>query len=305
MTRPIPVIFLTSHTEVESELRGLALGAADYITRPINPGILMSRVRAHYSEASHAEDMRVANAYLNYEVDRRTRELAAMQDVTILALASLAETRDIDTGNHLRRTQNYVRALANRLRSHPAFSDYLSAAIIDLLFKCAPLHDIGKVGIPDRILLKPGRYEPDEYALMKLHPILGYNAIVRAQLTSAESSQFFDVAKDIVHSHHEKWDGTGYPQGLAGPDIPIPARLVALADVYDALISRRVYKSGISHEQATQVIVEGRGSHFDPDVVDAFLALAQEFQGIAQTFADSESDLAEKTRYIDSAIARL
>jgi putative two-component system response regulator len=303
-TRPIPVIFLTSQTEIESERQGLELGAVDYITRPINPGILLSRVRAHYSDASAAETMRVANAYQGHEIDRQARHLYAMQDVTILALASLAETRDVDTGNHLRRTQNYVRAMAQHLRQHPHFADYLSPSMIDMLFKCAPLHDIGKVGIPDRILLKPGRYEPEEYAVMKAHPKLGHDAIVRAQITAGEDIEFFEVAKEIVYCHHEKWDGSGYPQGLVGEAIPIAARLMALADVYDALICRRVYKAGMSHAQATRIIVEGRGSHFDPDVVDAFLALSEEFQNIARTFADSDKDLEEKARYIEAATAQ-
>jgi putative two-component system response regulator len=163
-----------------------------------------------------------------------------------------------------------------------------------MLFKCAPLHDIGKVGIPDRILLKPGRYEPHEMEIMKTHPRLGYEALMQAQVASVESLEFIQIAKQIVYTHHEKWDGSGYPQGLAGDAIPIPGRLMALADVYDALISRRVYKDGMGHDKARAILVEGRGKHFDPDVVDAFLALEDEFQAIAERFADSDEELKEK-----------
>lgn len=299
-TREIPVIFLTSKSDAESEEIGMALGAVDYITRPINPGILLSRVRAHFRDAAHARTMRVNNEYLEYEVAKRNRELQALEHVTILALASLAEVRDQDTGNHLRRTQNYIRALGRHLHTHPRFATYLSEAVIDMLFKCAPLHDIGKVGIPDRILLKPGRYEPAEFAIMKTHPALGFEALTRAQASVGQSVGFLEIAKQIVYSHHEKWDGSGYPQGLAGDAIPISARLMALADVYDALISRRVYKPGMTHAQASKIIVDGRGTHFDPDVVDAFLALGDEFQAIALRYADSDNELQTKAAYLDS-----
>lgn len=293
-TQHIPVIFLTSKNEVENEEMGMALGAVDYITRPISPEILMSRLRAHLVDATHARTMRINNEYLEFEVAKRSRDMAALQEVTILALASLAEVRDVETGNHLRRTQNYIRALARHLSEHPRFSSFLTPHVIDMLFKCAPLHDIGKVGIPDRILLKPGRYEPHEFEIMKTHPRLGYEALMQAQVVTMESLEFIQIAKQIVYAHHEKWDGSGYPQGLVGDAIPIPGRLMALADVYDALISRRVYKDGMGHEKAKALLVEGRGKHFDPDVVDAFLALEEEFQAIAERYADSEEALQAK-----------
>ena len=301
-TKHIPVIFLTSKTEIESEEMGMSMGAVDYITRPIHPEILLSRVRAHCLDASRARTMRVNNEYLEYEVAKRSRELAALQQVTILAMASLAEVRDQDTGNHLRRTQNYIRALGRQLRNHPRFASYLSDAVIDVLFQCAPLHDIGKVGIPDRILLKPGRFEPHEYAIMKTHPALGYAALTQAQEAAGESIGFLEIAKEIVYSHHEKWDGSGYPQGLAGDTIPIPARLMALVDVYDALISKRVYKPGMSHAQASQLIVESRAQHFDPDVVDAFLEVGDEFQEIARRYADSDAELETKATFLGIVI---
>ena len=301
-TQHIPVIFMSSQTETISEEMGMSMGAVDYITRPINPEILLSRVRAHFSEASYLRTMRVNNEYLEYEVTKRARDLAALQQVTILALASLAEVRDLETGSHLRRTQNYIRALARHLRSHPRFSHALNDVMIDMLFQCAPLHDIGKVGIPDRILLKPGRYEPHEFEIMKTHPALGFEALNHAQLTAGASIEFLEVAKEIVYSHHEKWDGSGYPQGLVGDAIPIPARLMAIADVYDALICSRVYKSGMSHEKAVNIIAQGRGKHFDPDVVDAFLALGSEFQDIARRFVDSDVELQAKADFLDAAV---
>ncbi len=293
-TQHIPIIFLTSKTEIEHEELGMSLGAVDYITRPINPAILLSRVRAHFLDAFNARTLRVKNQYLEYEVSKRTRELAALQQATILALAALAEVRDVDTGKHLRRTQSYVRLLGQQLRNHPSFSHFLAGDRVDILFKCAPLHDIGKVGIPDRILLKPGRFDSHEFEIMKTHPRLGRDALAQAQEVAGESIEFLEIAKQIIYSHHEKWDGTGYPQGLAGDAIPIPARLMALADVYDALISRRIYKAGMSHWQAMQIISEGRGQHFDPDVVDAFMATHEEFQDIALRFADSADDLQVK-----------
>ena len=297
-TQEIPVIFLTSKTDAESEELGLTMGAVDYIMRPINPAILLSRVKAHLADAASAASLRIANQYLEVAVAARTGELTNLQEMTVLALASLAETRDTETGNHLRRTQHYMRALANHLQTHPRYADHLDDNMISLLFKCAPLHDIGKVGIPDRILLKNGRYTPEEFAIMKTHPMLGHDAIVRAQELSGQRMNFLEVAKEIVYSHHEKWDGSGYPQGLAGEAIPLSARLMAVADVYDALISHRIYKSGMNHERATQIITEGRGTHFDPDVVDAFVALGPAFEAISKRFADTDRDIQQKAEYL-------
>jgi response regulator RpfG family c-di-GMP phosphodiesterase len=227
-------------------------------------------------------------------VDERTNELiaksievVAIQDVMILAMCSLSETRDNDTGNHIRRTQNYVRALAMHLQPHPRFSDFLSADNIEALYKVAPLHDIGKVGIPDAILLKPGKLTPEEFEIMKTHTTLGGNAITSSEENfQLRDNNYLMLAHQIATGHHENWDGSGYPRGLKEDDIPIGARLMAVADVYDALISRRVYKDGFSDERATGIIVEGRDKHFDPDVVDAFLAIKTEFQEIALRYRD-------------------
>jgi len=300
-TRRIPVIFLTAMTEVEDEEEGLRLGAVDYITKPISPPILLARVDTHLKLKASADFLRDKAAYLEAEVARRTLEVAALQDVTIHAMASLAETRDLETGNHIRRTQNYVRALAVRLKDHPRFTGHLDDRTIEVLFKSAPLHDIGKVGIPDRILLKPGRFTPEEFEIMKTHTTLGRDAIEKAERQLGTTVPFLTCAKEIAYSHQEKWDGSGYPEGLAGERIPLSARLMAVADVYDALISRRVYKEAVPHERAASIIREGRGTHFDPDIADAFLAGEEQFRAIAAEFADTDATLDEKRDFIRRA----
>jgi putative two-component system response regulator len=219
----------------------------------------------------------------------KTEENVAIKDTTILALSSLAETRDNETGNHIRRTQHYVRTLAIQLRDHPRFYDFLTDDNIEMLFKIAPLHDIGKVGIPDRILHKPGKLTEEEFEVMKTHTLLGGNAISGAEnMTSFQNSTFLKAARQIAIGHHEKWDGSGYPFALRGDSIPIPARLMALADVYDAMSCRRVYKSAMEHDEVAQIIISGRGIHFDPDVVDAFVAAISEFKAIAAKFSDED-----------------
>jgi putative two-component system response regulator len=293
-TRDIPVIFLTALAHEEDEHRGLELGAEDYITKPISPPIVRARVRNHLKLKATADFLRDKAEFLEHEVARRTREVVAIQDVTILALTSLAETRDSDTGNHIRRTQHYVRALALHLHEHPRFARHLGDAAIAALYKSAPLHDIGKVGIPDHILRKPGRLTPEEFGIMKTHTTLGRAAIEHAERALGLTVDFLTTAKEIALSHHERWDGGGYPEGRAGEAIPVSARLMSVADVYDALISRRIYKEAMPHASATAIITEGRGSQFDPDVVDAFLALQDEFQAIAARYADTDGELAAK-----------
>lgn len=219
---------------------------------------------------------------------QRTEEVATTQQVTIHAMATLAETRDNETGNHIRRTQFYVKALAEQLRRQGDYPE-LSDENIDLLYRSAPLHDIGKVGIPDRILLKPGRLDADEFAIMKTHAEIGGAAIEAAEKSLGDTdTSFLRYAREIAVCHHEKWDGSGYPRGLKGEAIPLSGRLMALADVYDALISKRVYKPAFSHEKARDLILEGRGHHFDPAVVEAFIAIEQQFVDIAARYADED-----------------
>ena len=295
-TAHVPVIFLTAKTEVEDEQRGFDAGAVDYITKPISPPIVMARVKTQLALKAAADFLKDKNAYLEGEVARRTHEVQVIQDVTIMAMASLAETRDNETGNHIRRTQNYVRALAAKLQSHPRFGAELGSDTVEMLYKSAPLHDIGKVGIPDAILLKPGKLTPEEFEIMKTHTTLGRDAIVAAENLIDAPSTFLRLAREIAHFHQEKWDGSGYPEGLAGEAIPLSARLMAVADVYDALISRRVYKPPFPRDKAVGIIREGRGKHFDPDMVDAFLEIEAEFHAIAERFADSEEDVKAKAR---------
>ena len=301
-TRDIPVVFLTAKADVEDEKRGLELGAVDYITKPISPPVVLARVKIHLALKAHADFLRDKSDFLEAEVSKRTREVLAIQDVTILAMATLAETRDLDTGNHIRRTQHYVKALAEKLRTHPRFAGVLTDNYIQMLFKSAPLHDIGKVGIPDRILLKPGRLTPEEFEIMKTHTTLGRDAIEHAEIQLGMPVEFLSTAKEIALSHQEKWDGSGYPQGLAGEAIPLSARLMAVADVYDALISRRVYKNSVPHEQAVAIIQEGRGVHFDPDITDAFVELQESFRAIAARFADSDDEMSRKQAQINSLV---
>lgn len=288
-TRDIPVIFVTAMDSTEAEIRGLDVGAVDYIAKPIVPPILRARVHTQLELKQARDWLANQNAYLEVELARRMSENLAVQDVSIHALAHLAEIRDPETGNHLRRTQGYVHALAEQLANHPRFRDFLNPRAIDLLVKSAPLHDIGKVGIPDHILLKAGKLTPEEWDIMKTHAKLGRDAIEQAERDVDRPLDFLVMAKDIAHYHHERWDGGGYPEGLAGDAIPIAARLMALADVFDALISQRVYKPPMSFEDAYTIIAAGRGTHFDPDVVDAFIARFDEFCQIAIRYGEAET----------------
>lgn len=287
-TADIPVIFLTAKSQVEDEAMGLTLGAVDYLTKPISPPILFARVATQLTLRRARQQLEEQNENLERIVAERTRQLSLMQDATIMAMASMAETRDNETGNHIRRTQNYVKALAEQLRQHPRFTGSLSAEAIELLYKSAPLHDIGKVGIPDRILLKPGKLDRDEFEIMKLHAVYGRDTIMLVEKHLGGSNSFLMYAREIAHSHQEKWDGSGYPQNLVGDEIPLSARLMAVADVYDALISKRVYKPAFSHQDALDIMKKGRGTHFDPDILDAFVEIEQRFAAIAAEFQDEE-----------------
>ncbi|MCF8209456.1 MAG: HD domain-containing protein [Rhodoferax sp.] len=230
-------------------------------------------------------------------------ETRCAQQPALMALITLAEQRDSDTESHILRVQNYVRILAQKLMGQPAFADVISPTFIEILCACAPLYDMGTLGIPDRILLKPGRLTPAELAIMRTHPSVGYEALVRAEKIGGNSSRSLAITKELVYCHQEKWDGSGYPRGLAGPQIPVSARIIAIADVYDALISNKVYKDGVSHDRAVQVIFGERGGHFDPDMADAFIEIQDEFDAIAQRYADTEDDMQRKIETMANAIA--
>ena len=288
-TAQTPVIFLTALTDVADKTRGFAVGGVDYVTKPFEPAEIKARARTHLSLRLARQELARQNEILEEKVRERTRELALTQDAIIEAMAGLAEYRDPETGAHIKRTRNYVRVLAETLRAKPGYDGYFTDEIIDLLYKSAPLHDIGKVGVRDDILLKPGPLTDAEFAVMRRHTVYGRDAIQAAAKNLGDNS-FLRLAQEIAYTHQERWDGTGYPQGLAGEAIPIPGRLMAIADVYDALISRRVYKAPFSHAQAVTTILDGRGSHFDPAMVDAFLDVQETFRQIALKFTESDEE---------------
>ena len=294
VTADIPVIFLTAKNQVEDEAMGLSLGAVDYIAKPISPPILFARVATQLTLLDARRQLQAHNENLEKLVQDRTAQLALMQEAIIMAMGTLAETRDnaaVSKGDHhIRRTQHYVRALARHLQHHPRFAADLTDENIELLYRSVPLHDIGKVGIPDRILLKPGVLDREEFEVMKLHAVYGRDTIMLVEKHIGGTNGFLMFAREIAHSHQEKWDGSGYPDRLAGEQIPLSARLMAVADVYDALISRRVYKPAFTHQQALDVMRKGRGTHFDPDVLDAFFEIEGQFAAIAEEFRDADPD---------------
>jgi putative two-component system response regulator len=297
-TRDIPVIFVTALSDEVDEEYGLRLGAVDYITKPIKPAVVLSRIQVHVEVKQARDRLQDHNAWLEAEVARRMSENLLIQDVSLAAMAQLAETRDGELGNHIARTQAYMDTLARQLQPHPRFAQDLEENQLRRIVKAAPLHDIGKIGIPDHILLKPGPFTADEWAIMQTHCRIGGQAIDRAMrntlqrsadtpgLTKPESLRFLDVAKEIATFHHEKWDGSGYPHGLAGEAIPVSARLMALADVFDALTTPRVYKKSWTIDEAVALIREQSGRHFDPDIVTAFETVLDTFVTIQQRLAD-------------------
>ena len=288
-TADIPVIFVTALGSSEDETHGLDLGAVDYITKPYKPAIVLSRIRTQLELKEARDRLKDQNSWLEAEVARRMRQNEMIRNVTTRALASLAEMRDNETGNHILRTKSYVNVLATELVKLDKYKLILTPDTIDKITNAAPLHDIGKIGTPDHILHKPGKHTPEEWEIMKQHAKNGADAIWRAiqNEDDIEGLDFLYKAMEIARGHHEKFDGTGYPEGLMGESIPISARIMALADVFDALISKRVYKPAFTIEQATEIILQGRGQHFDPIIVDAYLACKDEFIRIANQYADT------------------
>jgi len=299
-TRDLPVIFVTALDDEVDEERGLGLGAVDYITKPVKPAVVLARVRTHLDVKQARDRLKSQNVWLEAEVTRRMRENLLIQDISLCALAQLAETRDSDLGNHIARTQAYVEILARKLQSHSHFAAELDEVCLSRIVKASPLHDIGKVGIPDYILLKPGKLTPEEWEIMKTHCRIGGETIDRAMTKilhlhtgwtdghKPESLAFLEMARVIATCHHEKWDGTGYPGGLAGSEIPLPARLMALADVFDALPTPRVYKEPWSMDEAAAVIREQEGKHFDPEIVEVFEGVKEAFEVIQRKLADAK-----------------
>ncbi len=294
-TRDIPVIFVTTLDDEVNEERGFSLGAVDYIAKPISPAIVLARVRAHLELKQARDRLNAQNAWLESEVARRVGENLLLQDVSLAVIAELVETRDSDTGDHIQRTQAYVETLARHLSGDARFAGQLGEHDLVNIVKAAPLHDIGKIGIPDQILLKPGKLTREEFEIIKGHSRIGgeaiRHAITKARARSANPDledrrgaiAVLEVGALIATHHHERWDGGGYPDGLAGEAIPLPARLMAVADVFDALTTRRVYKEAMDCAEAGELIQRNSGSQFDPDVVAAFAANRESFFDIAAT----------------------
>jgi len=286
-TRDVPVIFLTALARPEDETAAFDAGGADFVTKPFNPATLLARVKTQLALKAAQDRLRHHNAELSGELARRRREVEALRDTTLAVMVGMAESRDADTGNHIVRTQEYVRTLAQWLAAQPDAPPGLDDDAIEQLAKAAPLHDIGKVAIPDAILLKPGRLDGDEWTVMKTHAEAGAALLQRAiDRLGDDAGLLLHYGKQIARHHHERWDGTGYPDGLAGDAIPLAARLMAVADVYDALISRRPYKAPMHHDAALAHIRAGAGSHFDPRIVDALAACEARFIEIAEHWHD-------------------
>ncbi|MCL2830078.1 MAG: response regulator [Betaproteobacteria bacterium] len=295
-TRNVPVIFLGAGNPSEDEARSFELGAADLIAKPFNPTVVLARVKAQLQLKASADFLRDQNSFLEQTVHQRTHEALSVQEAAIMAMATLIESRGSSHGAVLRRKQQQILILARHLQKKPAYAPHLSNEVIELIRKAAPLQDIGTVGIPDRILLKPGRLTPEEFGTMKMHATIGFETILQAEKELGKHSEFLRYAKEITHSHQEKWDGSGYPQGLAGEAIPLSARMAAVVDVYDAITSKRIYKPALSHEEAIKIIAENRGKHFDPAIASAFLEIASEVRQVAQRFAEKLDVQAEIKR---------
>jgi putative two-component system response regulator len=283
-TAEIPIIFLTGQSDMRDEEAGLAAGAVDYIHKPFSPPLVLARVSTHVQMKQARDLLRGHASYLEREVERRTREVMAIQDVALVAMGSLAETRDNETGAHIRRTQQFMLLLATEASKLSFYSRQLPPEAVELIVKSAPLHDIGKVGIPDHILLKPGKLTPEEFEIMKTHTTLGHQSIEAASRMLPTRASFLGYASDIALSHHERWDGHGYPRGLAGDSIPLPGRMMALADVYDALRSERVYKSAYSHEEAVDIMTREADGQFDPKLFRIFRETAPEWAEVFTRF---------------------
>jgi len=281
--RGMATLILTNYDEIDNEIKGLDLGAVDYIRKPLNLPSLLKRIELHSNLKQTQKELERHNEILENAVQERTRELNLTRDVTIQALVGLLEVRDIESSNHTRRTQWMMRTLCEHLRNREPYSEVLTDAYISELFSTAPLHDIGKVGIPDHILLKPGKLTPEEYEIMKKHTTYGVEAL-RLAGKESEKLSFIHTALEIVGTHHEKFDGSGYPYGLKGKDIPLAGRLMAIIDVYDALVSQRVYKPAMSHRDSLDIIAGERGKHFDPELVDAFFDIETQIRAIAERF---------------------
>lgn len=292
MDDSVPVILVTGYGDLDNAVRALRRGAYDFLLKPINPEILLNTVK---TGVEHSRLKRFEKDYtriLEEQVEARTKDLLKsyeviqrVQDASIFALAKLVESRDDETGFHLRRLQRYCTVLCQQLARRELYREAMTDQFIDNIVRCSVLHDIGKVAIPDSVLFNPGKFDGDEFEIMKRHPVYGGKALEEAAAEVGDEEDYLSVGRDVAFYHHEHWDGNGYPFGLKGEDIPLAARIVALADVYDAIRTERRYKEAYSHADALELIRQGKGKHFDPEVVDAMLEVEAEFAEIASSLS--------------------
>lgn len=285
--KEIPVIFLSNIDDPKVKTECYEAGAIDYITKPYNPLEIRERIKTRV-RIMEANRILVNQKHILEEmVQVKTSEINKTRDAAMIAVSSLVETRDSDTGEHISRTQKFVLIIAETLKVMGKYTDILKEDYIIELERASTLHDIGKIGIPDNVLLKPGKLTDEEFEIIKRHPKIGYDALKKASKKLGDNL-FFDIACDIALYHHEKWNGRGYPEGLEGNNIPLSARIMALSDVYDALTSERIYKKSFSHEKSKNIIIGDRGEHFDPDIIDAFIIAEKVFQKIVFQFKSGE-----------------
>jgi len=290
----IPVIMITALDDSSSAARCINMGAEDYLTKPFDPTLLRARVEAslirkslHDKEIHYRSEIERYNNELEERVRQQVDALTSAQLGAIFAMSKLAESRDPETGEHLERMREYCKLISQRLALLPKYKQIINTDFVSNIYAASPLHDIGKVGIDDSVLLKPGKFIPSEWEIMKTHPIIGAETL-REVDKQHPGNALIQMGIKIAESHHEKWDGSGYPYGAAGTDIPLEARILALGDVYDALTSKRCYKDAFDHQKSHEIISQGRAQHFDPEVVDAFFEIEEEFMRVRDFYQDSE-----------------
>ncbi len=289
----IPVIFVTAKDDSTSEFEGLDLGAVDYVIKPFSFPLLLKRVELHLKLHQQQQELQDYSLNLETMVEAKTATIQTLQYAIIHVLSDMVERRDGSTGGHLTRTTEYLKILLKKAKEMNIYPEVLKDVDIFVYAQASQLHDVGKISIPDSILLKDDRLSTLEYEYMKTHTTIGEEAL-RFAMDSLEDSTFLGIAADFVGTHHEKWDGSGYPRGLKGEDIPIAGRLMAIADVYDALISRRAYKEPFTHEKAVSIILEDVGTHFDPELMKAFNEVHEEFYVISQKYYEEEDKKKEE-----------
>ncbi len=278
--KDIPVIFLTSKTDLNFELEAFALGAVDFITKPFMPPLLIKRVKLHLTLSSQRKILNDYNKQLEVKVAEKTEIIKELQNAIVFTLAEVVEMRDGTTGGHINRTQSYYACLLKYLQEKGIYKEELNNKDFNVLIEASQLHDIGKVAISDSILLKPAKLTAEEFEIMKTHTTIGQTAILRA-MDLTRDKEFLQIAAIVAYSHHEKWDGSGYPTGVVGTQIPVEGRIMAVVDVYDALVSERPYKQKLPHNKAMEILKEGAGTHFDPKLIEAACALSSDFEKIS------------------------